>query len=213
MTKIRRRRFNEWTSTGKSWPLTASLMAIIVSLSFLFWKGYKIEWLYALVGLPLLCFAMTGIIYKFLFPAFKRNVITNILVHMIWTSAVAVATSFIATKELHWDVLLAIVPVTLIAAGITHGKNRLSAYAYAVKVFISYLYVVVFSFLGYFPMTTIIIFLTVAIAFGCSKTMINSIEGGAHLTKDMGARTANLLHLFSILLAIAFVVGKLLLQK
>lgn len=213
MTKIRRRRINEWTSTGKSWPLTASLMAIIVSLSFLFWKEYKIEWLYALIGLPLLCFAMTGIIYKFLFPAFKRNIVTNILIHMIWTSVVAVATSFIATKELHCDVLLAVVPVTLIAAGITHGKNSISAYAYAFKIVISYLYVVVFSLLGYFPMSTISIFLTVAIAVGCSKTMINSIEGGAHMTKDMGARTANLLHLFSILLATAFVVGKLLLQK
>jgi hypothetical protein len=61
-----------------------------------------------------------------------------------------------------------------------------------------------------FPMTSIMVFLTIAIAIGCSKTIVNSIEGGAHLTRDLGARTANLLHLFSILLAVAFIASTLL---
>ena len=152
---------------------------------------------------------MTGLIYKLLFPAFKRNLVTNLLVHLIWTSAVAVATSFIVMQQICWEVVLAIVPTGLIAAGITHGKNRIAAYAYGVEIMASYLYVTVLSFLEIFPMTTVIIYLTVPIAFGCTKTMINSIEGGAHLTKDMGARTANLLHLFTGLLALSFVADKL----
>ena len=202
MAKIRKR-FSEWTSTAKTWPLSASVVAIAVSLSFIFWKGYTITWLHALTGLPLLCFAMTGIIYKLLFPTFKRNCVTNLIAHLLWTCVTAIATSFIATGSLHWEVLIAIIPIGLIAAGITHGKNKV-----AFEIMVTYAYLMVFSFFKVFPMTTIIVFLTVPIAFGCSKTILNSIEGGAHLTKDLGARTANLIHLFGALLAIAFAVER-----
>ena len=206
MAKIRRR-FSEWTSTAKTWPLTATLMAILVSLSYQVWATMEINWLNTLIGLPLLCFAMTGLIYKLLFPGFRRNNITNLLVHLIWTSVVAAATSFIATKAFHWDVLLAIVPTGLIAAGITLGRNKTAAYSYAAEIRATYIYVAALSFAGLFPMTTIMVFLTIPIAIGCSKTIVNSIEGGAHLTKDLGARTANLIHLFSILFAVALLVA------
>ena len=196
MTKHRTRRFSEWTSTAKTWPLTATLMTILVSLSYLVWIKVEINWLYALIGLPLLCFAITGLIYKLLFPGFKRNNITNLLAHLVWTSVVAVATSLIATMAFHWKILLPIVPVGLIASGITHGKNKTATYSYAAEI-----------------MTTIMVFLTIPIAIGCSKTIVNSIEGGAHLTKDLGARTANLIHLFSILLSVSFIVAMLLAQK
>lgn len=196
MTKHRTRRFSEWTSTAKTWPLTATLMTILVSLSYLVWIKVEINWLYALIGLPLLCFAITGIIYKLLFPGFKRNNITNLLAHLVWTSVVAVATSLIATMAFHWEILLPIVPVGLIASGITHGKNKTATYSYAAEI-----------------MATYMVFLTIPIAIGCSKTIVNSIEGGAHLTKDLGARTANLIHLFSILLSVSFIVAMLLAQK
>lgn len=196
MTKHRTRRFSEWTSTAKTWPLTATLMTILVSLSYLVWIKVEINWLYALIGLPLLCFAITGLIYKLLFPGFKRNNITNLLAHLVWTSIVAVATSLIATMAFHWEILLPIVPVGLIASGITHGKNKTATYSYAAEI-----------------MATYMVFLTIPIAIGCSKTIVNSIEGGAHLTKDLGARTANLIHLFSILLSVSFIVAMLLAQK
>lgn len=209
MAKIRRR-FSEWTSTGKTWPLSATLVAIIVSLTFLVYKDAYITWLHVLVGLPLLCFATTGLIYKFLFPSFRRNNVTNALVHILWTGIVATATSFIATKSFHPEILLATLPVGLISSGITHGHGKVAAYSYAFEIMSTYAYVAVLTFIGIFPMTSIMVFLTIAIAIGCSKTIVNSIEGGAHLTRDLGARTANLLHLFSILLAVAFIASTLL---
>jgi 1,4-dihydroxy-2-naphthoate octaprenyltransferase len=203
-----RRRFSEWNETAKTWPLSASAVAIAVSLSFIFWKGYSITWLYALIGLPLLCLAMTGAIYRFMFPAFKRNNVSNVLVHLLWTGIIAIATSLICCHEIHWNVLSAILPVGLIASGITHGKNKIAAQSYAFEIMTTYLYLAVCSIIGIFPIATVIVFMTIPIALGCSKTIMNSIEGGAHLTKDLGARTANLLHLFSGLLAVAFAVAR-----
>lgn len=203
-----RRRFSEWNETAQTWPLSSSVMAIAVSLSFLFWKAYDITWLHAIIGLPLLCLAMTGAIYKLLFPAFKRNILTNVIVHLAWTSVMAIATSLIATGEIHWDILSAIAPIGLIAAGITHGNTKVAAQAYAVEIMTPYAYFAVGSIIGVFPIATIIIFMTIAIALGCSKTMKNSTENAAHLRKDMGARTANLLHLFAGLLTVAFAVAR-----
>lgn len=203
------RRLSEWNETAKTWPLSASLVSIAVSLAFLFWKGCDITWLHAIIGLPLLCLAMTGFLYKFLFPTFRRNNITNVLVHVLWTSFMALATSFMATGKFHWSILAAIIPVGLIASGITHGKNKVAAYSYAFEVLVTYAYLAICSIIGIFPIATVIVFMTIPVALGCSKTMVNSIEGGAHLTRDLGARTANLLHLFSILLAAAFIAGRI----
>ena len=203
-----RRRFSEWNETAQTWPLSSSVMAIAVSRSFLFWKAYDITWLHAIIGLPLRCIAMTGAIYKLLFPAFKRNNLTNVIVHLAWTSVLAIATSLIATGEIHWDVLSAIAPIGLIAAGITHGNTKVAAQAYAIEIMTPYVYFAVGSIIGVFPTATIIVFMTVPVAIGCSKTIINSINGGAHLTRDLGARTANLLHLFTTLLAVAFAVAR-----
>ena len=204
------KKINEWTSTGKTWPLSATFMAIIVSLTFLVYKEAEITWLHALIGLPLLCFAVTGLLYKLLFPTFRRNGFTNALVHLVWTALVAIATSYIATKTIHWDILMAILPVGLICSGITHGLGKGAAYSYAFEIMSTYAYVAVLTIIGIFPMTSIMVFITIAIAIGCSKTIINSTEGAIHLTKDLGARTANLLHLFSILLAVAFAVARFL---
>ena len=207
MSKIRRR-FSEWNETAKTWPLSASVMSIAVSLAFLFWKGYTIIWLHALIGLPLLCFALTGAIYRFMFPAFERNCVTNVLVHLVWTSISAIATAFISTGQIHWDVLIAILPFGLVASGITHGRNRIAARSYAFNIMVTYVYIALLSIIGILPMATIIVFMTIPVALGCSKTMMNSMEGGAHLTRDLGARTANLLHMYSLLLAAAFAVAR-----
>ena len=139
--------------------------------------------------------------------SFRRNNITNAIVHLLWTGIIATATSFIATKAFYPEILLAILPVGLISSGITHGHGKVAAYSYAFEIMSTYAYVAIMTFVGIFPTTTIMVFLTIAIAIGCSKTIVNSIEGGTHLTRDLGARTANLLHLFSILFAVALLVA------
>ena len=205
---MRRKRYNEWTVTAKSWPLTTSAMSVIVTVTSLVWCGHEIKWLHAFLGLPLLCLFLTWGLYTFMYPVLRRNFATNSIAHIVWTFISAVVTSFICTSAMKWEVLLAILPIGLITAGITHGKNKTSAYVYAFDMLFPFLYTAVLSIIGIFPLTTIIVFMTLPVACACSKTMFNSIEGGPHLTKDLGARTANLLHSFSILFAVAFAIAR-----
>ena len=79
---------------------------------------------------------------------------------------------------------------------------------YAFNILSPYVWIGLLSMAGILPIHTIITFLTVPVAVGCSKTMMNSVEGGDHLTRDLGARTANLLHMFATLLAVAFAVAR-----
>ena len=207
-TSMRRKRYNEWTVTAKSWPLTTSAMSVIVTVTSLVWSGHQINWLHSFLGLPLLCLLLTWSLYTFMYPVLRRNFATNSIAHILWTFISAVATSYIATGTMVWSVLLAILPIGLITAGITHGKSKVSAYVYAFDMLFPFLYTAVLSIIGIFPLTTIITFMTVPVACACTKTMFNSLEGGPHLTKDLGARTANFLHMFSILLSVAFAIAR-----
>jgi 1,4-dihydroxy-2-naphthoate octaprenyltransferase len=68
----------------------------------------------------------------------------------------------------------------------------------------------ILSILGYMPIGTVIIFLTLPIAIGCAKTMKNSVTGGPALIADLDVRTANLQLLFSTLLTISLIISRFL---
>lgn len=58
---MRKHTFKEWVIAVRPWSFPASAMPILATLTFLFWKGSEINWLYgvwALVGM--LLFHMTG---------------------------------------------------------------------------------------------------------------------------------------------------------
>jgi 1,4-dihydroxy-2-naphthoate octaprenyltransferase len=71
-----------------------------------------------------------------------------------------------------------------------------------------FVWIAVLSMIGMLPYTTVFIFLTLPIAVACSKTMVNSVEGGVHLIGDIDVRTANLQLLFSLMLTVGLIAGK-----
>ncbi|MBR6732521.1 MAG: prenyltransferase, partial [Bacteroidales bacterium] len=138
-------------------------------------------------------------------------------------------TSYAVTGAIDWNVLWIALPVGLITDGILHSNNtrdvltdrragittmamglgsKFSAWLYGFEVVFPFVWVGVCSIFGIMPLSTIIIFLTLPVALGCAKTMMASIEGGAGIIADLDVRTANLQLMFSVLLTIAFVVGK-----
>ncbi len=90
------------------------------------------------------------------------------------------------------------------------GKTaKVSVWSYIVSTAIlPYLWVAVFSLIGFFPLTTIIIFLSLPVAIGCSRSLFFLLDGSTGILSDIGDRTINLSLIFTALLAISFIIGK-----
>ncbi|MBO5500350.1 MAG: prenyltransferase [Bacteroidales bacterium] len=185
--------------------------------------------LMALTGLPLLWIGLGGVLCTLLYPMLKYNALGDLVILMAYAFLPTIGTSFVTTGAIDWSVLLIALPVGLITDGILHSNNtrdtitdrragiktmamglghKASAILYGFEVIFPFVWIGVLSIMGLMPLTTIAIFLTLAVAIGCAKTMMHSLEGGSGVIADLDVRTANLQLMFSALLTLAFIVAK-----
>ena len=185
--------------------------------------------LMALTGLPLLWIGLGGVFCTLLYPYLKFNALGDLVILLAYAFLPTLGTSFVATGAVIPSVLLIALPLGLITDGILHSNNtrdmdtdsragirtmamslgvKSSAVLYGVEMLFPFVWVAVCSIAGFMPLTTIVVFMTLAVAIGCAKTMMNSVEGGTHMIADLDVRTANLQLLFSLLLAAAFVIAR-----
>lgn len=185
--------------------------------------------LMALTGLPLLWIGLGGVLCTLLYPMLKYNALGDLVILMAYAFLPTIGTSFVTTGAIDWSVLLIALPVGLITDGILHSNNtrdtltdrragiktmamglghKASAILYGFEVIFPYVWIGVLSIMGLMPITTIVIFLTLAVAIGCAKTMMHSLEGGSGVIADLDVRTANLQLMFSALLTVAFIIAK-----
>ena len=182
-----------------------------------------------LTGLPLLWIGLGGVFCTMLYPFLKYNALGDFVILLAYAFLPTIGTAFVTTGAIDWSVLLIALPVGLITDGILHSNNtrdtntdkragiktmamilgaKTSALIYGFEVLFPFVWVGVLSIIGFFPLTTIIIFLTLAVAIGCSQTMMKSLNGDLRIIADLDVRTANLQLMFSALLTIAFIVAK-----
>lgn len=185
--------------------------------------------LFAVTGLPLLWIGLAGVLCTLLYPVLKFNALGDLDILLAFAFLPTLGTSYAVTGAIDWSVLWIALPVGLITDGILHSNNtrdvitdkragittmamglgsRFSAWLYGFEVIFPFIWVGVCSIIGIMPLTTLAIFLTLPIAIACAQTMMHSLTGGAGIIADLDVRTANLQLLFSVLLTIAFVVGK-----
>ena len=185
--------------------------------------------LMALTGLPLLWIGLGGVFCTLLYPYLKFNALGDLVILLAYAFLPTLGTSFVATGAVIPSVLLIALPLGLITDGILHSNNtrdmdtdsragirtmamslgvKSSAVLYGFEMLFPFVWVAICSIAGFMPLTTIVVFMTLAVAIGCAKTMMNSVEGGTHMIADLDVRTANLQLLFSLLLAAAFVIAR-----
>lgn len=281
----------------RPWSFPASAMPVIVTAAFLFWKGYEINWGFAiwallniivfhaagntwsdyfdfkkkvdaddtfgaktlttgmfepkeiyrlsvaltvvavagglalmvLTGLPLLWIGLGGLICTLLYPMLKYNALGDLVILLAYAFLPTLGTSFVAAGGIVPSVLIVALPLGLITDGILHSNNtrdmktdsragirtmamslgvKSSAVLYGFEMIFPFIWVGVCSICGFMPLATIIIFMTLPVAIGCAKTMMNSVEGGVHMIADLDVRTANLQLMFSLLLTVSFVIAR-----
>ena len=185
--------------------------------------------LMTLTGLTLLWIGLGGVLCTLLYPFLKFNALGDLVILLAYAFLPTIGTAFVTTGAIDWSVLLVALPVGLITDGILHSNNtrdtftdkragirtmamsigsKASAILYGFEVIFPFVWVGVLSIIGFLPLTTIIIFLTLVVAIGCAQTMMKYLDGGSELIGDLDVRTANLQLMFSALLSIAFVVAK-----
>ena len=185
--------------------------------------------LMTLTGLTLLWIGLGGVLCTLLYPFLKFNALGDLVILLAYAFLPTIGTAFVTTGAIDWSVLLVALPVGLITDGILHSNNtrdtftdkragirtmamsigsKASAILYGFEVIFPFVWVGVLSIIGFLPLTTIIVFLTLVVAIGCAQTMMKYLDGGSELIGDLDVRTANLQLMFSALLSIAFVVAK-----
>lgn len=186
--------------------------------------------LVVLTGLPLLWIGLAGAALTLLYPVLKFNALGDFCILMTFAFLPTLGTAYVTTGIVDWSVLWIALPVGLITDGILHSNNtrdmvpdkraeiktlamglgvKASAVMYGFEVLFPFVWIAVCSILGIMPLSTIIIFLTLPVALGCSQTMMKSINGGSSIIADLDVRTANLQLMFSVLLSAALIVSKL----
>ena len=186
--------------------------------------------LMVLTGLPLLWIGLGGVLCTLLYPFLKYNALGDIVILLAYAFLPTIGTSFVTIGAIDWSILLIALPVGLITDGILHSNNtrdtltdkragirtmamsigpKASAILYSFEVLFPFVWIGVLSIIGFLPLTTIIVFLTLVVAIGCAQTMMKYLDGGTNLIGDLDVRTANLQLMFSALLSIAFVAAKL----
>lgn len=187
--------------------------------------------LLAFTGIKLLWFGVAGVILTLMYPALKYNALGDLDILLAFAFLPVLGTSYAVTGSVDWNCLFVALPVGLITDGILHSNNsrdiltdkragiatmamkigkKASAWMYGFEMIFPYLWIGVLAIIGIMPVHAIIVFLTIPVAVGCVKLMMNSVEGGSTLIADLDARTAKLQLMFSTLLSIAFVVAKFL---
>lgn len=185
--------------------------------------------LMALTGLPLLWIGLGGLICTLLYPMLKYNALGDLVILLAYAFLPTLGTSFVVAGGIIPSVLIVALPLGLITDGILHSNNtrdmktdsragirtmamslgvKSSAVLYGFEMIFPFIWVGVCSICGFMPLATIIIFMTLPVAIGCAKTMMNSVEGGVHMIADLDVRTANLQLMFSLLLTVSFVIAR-----
>ena len=136
----------------------------------------------------------------------KKHILAAVL--PIITTALVLLSWIAAKGSLNWNILLPILPMAMMifAIFIAKSQNKLAyAKVFAFEVVFPYAWVGICSAAGFMPMHTIIIFLTIAIALGCAKTLLLAAGGkNEAIVADLLPRTLNLYILFTLLLATGF---------
>ncbi len=212
-------------TTGMFQPAEIKKLAIILLVvSIICGLG-----IFAMTGLTILWIGLAAAALTLLYPFLKFNALGDLDILILFGFLPTIGTSYVVTGAIDWNVLWIALPVGFITDGILHANNtrdvqtdgragittmamgfgrKLSIIYYEVLVLFPFVWIGVCSMAGLMPLSTIAVFITLPIAIACARTMENFKDGDIRVIADLDVRTANLQLMFSVLLTLAFVVGR-----
>lgn len=222
----------------KPWTIPASAMPVLLTVTYLFWKGADIKWVNCiLIMAAVILFHMTinvlgeylnsgkdhsghnGLKHTAICKWGRSNVIGDLCNLLLFALLPSLAVSYVAAGHLDWTVLLVALPAGLMAAGLYRAAviRDVDTASCAVgrrlifsfEMYFPYLWVALLSIAGLLPVYTVIIFLTLPPAIGNARMVRKSLTAGTDVISDMDMKTSEVLLYFSVLLSISLAVSTL----
>ena len=189
--------------------------------------GLALTWF---TGIATLYFGLTGALLTLFYPWLKYHALGDLDIFLTYSVIPMLGTSFVATGNVHLDVLVLSVPVGLITVGILHSNNtrdieqdkragirtfamcvggKVSSFLYCVEVIFPFVWVVSGILLGWFPYWSVLALVALVLALGNARQAMKYNKEGMKALVGVDEKTAQLQLAFSVLMFISFVVAGL----
>lgn len=179
-------------------------------------------------GLPLLYIGLGGAACSLLYPPLKYRALGDVVIFLSYAFLPTLGTAYVATGFINWEVLWVAVPVGLITVAILHANNtrdmqtdtragiqtlamelggKTSVFLYCIEVLFPFGWIAGCAATGTFPWWTLLILLTLLPAAGNVRVMSHFPAKGVAAIANLDEMTAKLQLLFSLVLALSFVMA------
>lgn len=181
-----------------------------------------------LVGWPLLWVGLGGALFTLAYPFLKYRAWGDAVIFVTYAILPMLGTSYAATGEWHGQVLWAAIPVGLITVAILHANNtrdiqtdrragirtlamllggKVSVLLYCFEILFPFLWIVVCACTGLFPWWSVLILPAFIPALNNVRTAYSFHSEGAVGIARLDELTAKLQMVFSLLLALSFLIA------
>ena len=178
-------------------------------------------------GMPLLYIGLGGLACAVLYPYMKYRALGDIVIFISYALLPMLGTAYVAVGRIDWQTFYLALPVGLITVAILHANNtrdiqtdrlahirtlpmrlgrRASVSLYAFELFFPFCWITLCAVYSVLPMWSLLIWLAFLPAWLNVRTAFRSYREGAAVIVRLDEKTAQLQLLFSLLLAVAFVV-------
>jgi len=179
-------------------------------------------------GLPVLYIGIAGAACSLLYPFFKFHALGDVIIFLSYALLPALGTSFVTTGEIFYDTLYAVIPVGFITVGILHVNNtrdavsdrtagirtlamcvgsKFSVAIYLLEMFLPFVLAAVGIGLGFLPPFTLLIFLTLPMAWSNAARMATFPREGNTVIAHLDQKTAALQMLYALTLSIGLLLA------
>ncbi len=177
-------------------------------------------------GMATLYFGLAGAILTIFYPWLKYHALGDLDIFLTYSIVPMLGTSFVATGEIHADVLLLSVPVGLITVAILHSNNmrdieqdkragirtfamcvggKISSVLYCLEMIVPFLWIIVSVVLGILPLWCILVLAASKMAAGNAMQAWKFNKEGMKALIGLDEKTARLQLVFSVLMFVAFI--------
>lgn len=186
--------------------------------------------LVGLTGVETLYFGLAGALLTLFYPWLKYHALGDLDIFLTYSVLPMLGTSFVATGQVHPDVLVLSVPVGLITVGILHSNNtrdieqdkragiktfamcvggKVSTILYCLEMVVPFVWVIGCVIMGLLPGWCILVIAAAKPAFDNARQALKYNREGMKALVGVDEKTAQLQLAFSVLMFVSFITAAL----